>query len=62
MTHNLHHLILHQWKNMFSHKPWCINSREDMMMKKNQKGKLVVLYGIEVSTQYVIYEGMVETY
>ena len=32
------------------------------MIQKNLKGKKVVLYGIEVSTPYVIDEGTVATY
>ena len=32
------------------------------MMQKNLKWKGVVLYGIEVSTQYGVDEGMVATY
>ena len=33
-----------------------------MMLQINLKGKWVVLYGIEVSTPYEIYEGTLSTY
>ena len=47
---------------MFIHKPWCLNSRGDLIMQKNLKGKWVVLYGIEVSTPYGVDQGTVATY
>ena len=47
---------------MFSHNTWCIKSGEYLILKKNLKGKRVGLYGIEVSTPYVIDEGTVSTY
>ena len=62
MTHNLNHLMPHIWQKIFSHKTWCLNSREYMMLQKNLKGKWVVIYGIEVSTPYGIDEGMLSTY
>ena len=62
MKHNLHHLMPHLWQKMFGHKPWCLNSIEDLMLQKNLKEGWVFLFGIELSIPYGINQGAVETY
>ena len=62
ITHNLHLLTPHLWKKGVIQKNWCLNSGEYMMLQKNLKYKWIVLYGIELSTKYGIYEGTVATH
>ena len=46
----------------FSHKPWCLNRGEYLMLQKSLEGKWVVVYRIEVSTPYGIDEDTVAIY
>ena len=61
MTNNFHHLKPHTWQKNLSQalvpQQW---RRSDAA--ENLKVKWAVLYGIEVSTPYEIYEGTLATY
>ena len=44
------------------HKTWCLNRVEDLILQKNLNRQWVVLYGIDLSTPYVIYKVTVAIY
>ena len=46
----------------FSKNFWFLNIGEDLILQEKIKRKWVILYGIEVSTPYGIYEGTIATY